>query len=95
MLDNLVSVCILVYFVDMLICSAIADDHTRHVRDVVVRLSKAKFHIECKGCALFLPEVKFLVYVVSDDRMQVSPGIVVQPCRISLCHPNFLIQKLF
>ena len=63
-LGDLDDVHILLYLYDILIYSAIAEDHTRYIKSVFEWLVKSKFYLKCKKCSLFLPKVEFLVHII-------------------------------
>ena len=43
-----------------------------HVKSVFERLATKNWHVKEKKCALFLPEVEFLAYVMSAEGVKVA-----------------------
>ena len=71
-MSELLDTCVLVYMDDILIFSKSAQEHRQHVMQVFEKLNAHNWHIKSKKCALFLPEVEFLGYVVSADSIKVA-----------------------
>ncbi|GJS98236.1 putative reverse transcriptase domain-containing protein [Tanacetum coccineum] len=65
-----------VYFDDILICSASFNEHVTHVRQVLTLLWKDIFYAAIKKCVFMTPKVLFLGYVVSGDGIQVDESKV-------------------
>ena len=68
---GLVDIYVLIYLDDIYICSAMAKNHTKHVRAVFEQLAKSKFYLKCKKYTLFLLEVEFIGHLISEHRVQV------------------------
>ena len=63
---------VVVYFDDILIFSLTLEEHLRHLREVLVVLRRDKLFATIKKCAFGLPQVHFLVYIVSENDLQVD-----------------------
>ena len=72
LLADLLDKCVLVYMDNILIYSKMVDDHAVHVKAVFECLASKNWHVKENKCALFLPEVKFLGYVVSAEGEKVA-----------------------
>ena len=65
-----------VYFDDILIYSANANEHLQHVREVFTVLRREKFFAAMKKCIFMAPKVLFLGYVVSGAGLEVDEAKV-------------------
>ena len=70
----------MVYFVDILIYSANIDLHLQHLQEVLIVLSREKFHVAIAKCSFMTDSVLFRGYVVSKDGLSIdeSKGTVVK-----------------
>ena len=78
-MDNMLGeldVYILVYLDNILIHSAMAEDHTKYTRAVFEHFSKSKLYLKQRKYTFFLLEVKVLGHMVSEHGVSVSPGKV-------------------
>ena len=67
---------VVVYFDDILIYSANANEHLQHVREVFIVLRREKFFAAMKKCIFMAPKVLFLGYVVSGAGLKVDEAKV-------------------
>jgi len=63
---------VVVYFDDILIYSRSEEDHAQHLHEVLTILSKEKLYGNLEKCHFFTPQVVFLCYVVSTQRIHVD-----------------------
>ena len=73
MLGDLVDIYVMVYLDNFLIYFAIVKDYTRHLKAVFKWLDKSKFYLNSRKYTLLLPEVEFLVYMVSELSVLMLP----------------------
>jgi len=67
---------VVVYIDDILICSKSAEEHVKHVRQILDLLRESKYHIKLKQCEFEQPEVKFLGHIVGAEEIKVDPAKV-------------------
>jgi hypothetical protein len=65
--------CVLVFLDDILIYSKTAEEHVRHVREVLWLLRKHQLFAKLSMCAFFLDSVDFLGHVVSAEGIHTIP----------------------
>lgn len=70
----LLDTCVLVFLDDILVFSKTAEEHARHVKEVLRLLRKHKLYAKLSKCAFFLTSVDFLGHVVSSEGIKVDPG---------------------
>lgn len=73
LLRDLIDVFVVVYLDDILIFSKNAEDHERHVQQVMKILNENGIHLNRKKCIWWQCEVKFLGWIIKDDQIRVDP----------------------
>ncbi|XP_076881589.1 uncharacterized protein LOC143529752 [Bidens hawaiensis] len=67
---------VVVYFDDILFCSASFSEHVVHVKKVLALLRRDSFYAATKKCVFMTPKVLFLGYVISGEGIQVDESKV-------------------
>ena len=65
---------VIVFINDILIYSKSEEEHERHLRQVLQRLSMEKLYAKFSKCEFWLNKVIFLGHVVSNERIFVDPS---------------------
>jgi hypothetical protein len=63
---------VVVFIDDILIYSRSAEEHERHLREVLERLRRAKFYCKLSKCELWRKQVTFLGHVISESGIEVE-----------------------
>nr|GEX70097.1 putative reverse transcriptase domain-containing protein [Tanacetum cinerariifolium] len=64
----------IVFIVDILICSKTQEEHVEHLRIVLELLKKEKLYAKFSKCELWLREVQFLGHVINGSGIHVDPS---------------------
>lgn len=64
---------VLVYLDDILIFSKIPEEHGKHLRLVIDLLRERKLYAKLSTCEFQQPELQFLGFVISGDRVKMDP----------------------
>lgn len=64
---------VIVFIDDILVYSKNAEDHVRHLREVLGTLREEKLYAKSSKCEFWLREVQFLGHIVGKERINVDP----------------------
>lgn len=76
-LRSLIGICVVVYFDDILIYSALPETHLSHLRAVLEILRAEQFFAAPKKCVLHVESVLFLGYIISSSGICVAESKIV------------------
>ena len=65
-----------IYIDDVVIYSKTADDHLKHIQDILERLREAGLKIKLSKSQVFKTAIDYLGFIVSKDGLQVNPAKV-------------------
>ena len=76
MLKDFTGIFVVVYLDDILIYNKTAEEHLKHVEQVLRRLQEEKLAINLEKCEFFKQELVYLGFVVSKGSLKMDPSKV-------------------
>ena len=64
---------VIIYIDDILIFSKIEEEHIEHVKAILQRLQEYKLYMKLSKCAFHQSQVKFLGFIVRQERISMDP----------------------
>ena len=72
-LQHLINIICMIYLNDILIYSAIREQHIKDVYAVFLQLQKYCLHVNLKKCSFFILEIEFLEFIVGIKEVKMDP----------------------
>src|SRR5271170_348132 len=77
---DMLDICVIVYFDDILVYSKNDEDYERHVRQVLQRLRENKLYARLSKCTFFTDIIEYLDHVIAPNDIKSNPELIKAIC---------------